>query len=33
MEFIWDTENKNILLKIIKIKKAIKGLKVVKKLK
>jgi len=33
MEFIWDAENKNILLKIIKIKKAIKRLKVVKKLK
>ena len=33
IEFIQDAENKNILLKIIKIKKVIKGLKVVRKLK
>ena len=33
MEYIWDIKNKNILLKITKIKKVIKGLKVVKKLK
>jgi len=33
IEFIWDAENKNTLLKIAKIKKIIKGLKVVKKLK
>jgi len=30
MKLIWDMENKSILLKIIKIKKAIKELKVVK---
>jgi len=33
MEFILDAENKNILLKIVKIKKAIKGLGIAKKLK
>ena len=33
IEFIQDAGNKNILLKIIKIKKVIKGLKLVKKIK
>jgi len=33
MELIWDAENKGILLKIIKIKKEIKGPKVIKKIK
>jgi len=33
MELIWDVESKNILLKIIKVKKIIKELEIVRKLK